>query len=381
MDSKTSSQAENQSDLIRTGEIDKLAQELLRLENELNSNIPATLCISDLHGEGGRFISILRGRFGMMYQTCREALPNTFSSHKIQYLTRVIRKKSYIKDDEVNMDIQDVILCLVDVLRYKLSNVRFRMEDIFLPEFQTTITRMISGLPVPDPVFEEEIISLRLISHLSHTIRKVLLDRIIVLGDVFDRGSQPDKIIRILSSPSYRNMVDYVFGNHDILWMGAASGNRSLIAEAMRITCRYDHFELMERLHFDSSKLAAFAEKTYPSDTVTGNFKAETARGRSMEKALAIIQFKIEEQTIRDHPEYEMESRLWLDKLAGMLKSGKTEGLNDNHFPTIDLESPGRLTGEEQEVIDDLVEQFITNKRLMRLLEYFFSQGKTYHIH
>ena len=88
-------------------------------------------------------------------------------------------------------------------------------------------------------------ISLRLIFHLSHTIRKVLLDRIIVLGAVFDRGSQPDKIIRILSSSSYKNMVDYVFGTHDILWVGAAGGNRSLIAEAMRIPCRYDHFELM----------------------------------------------------------------------------------------------------------------------------------------
>jgi fructose-1,6-bisphosphatase-3 len=275
---------------------------------------------------------------------------------------------------------QDVILCLVDVLKYKLSNVRYQMQDIFLPEFKNTINRLLSGLPVPDPIFEEEIIALRLIAHLSHTIKIVLLDRIIVLGDVFDRGSQPDKIIRILASPSYRDMVDYIFGNHDILWMGAASGNRSLIAEAMRITCRYDHFELMDRLHFDSSKLAFFAEKTYPDDKITGNFKAKTAKGRSMEKALAIIQFKIEEETIKKYPEYEMESRLWLDRLAAMLKAGDIDGLNDTHFPTIDLDNPGKLTSEEQEVIDDLVEQFITNSRLMRLLEYFFNKGKTYNV-
>lgn len=379
MKSKNESKARS-ADFIQAHETDKLAQQLLRLENELNSNIPATLWISDLHGEGDRFKSILRGRFGMLYQTCREALPNTFSSHKIQYLTRVIRKKSYIRDDSVSMDLQDVILCLVEVLKYKLSNVRYQMQDIFLPEFKNTINRLLSGLPVPDPIFEEEIISMRLIAHLSHTIKMVLLDRIIVLGDVFDRGSQPDKIIRILASPSYRDMVDYIFGNHDILWMGAASGNRSLIAEAMRITCRYDHFELMDRLCFDSSKLAAFAEKTYPEDKITGNFKAKTAMGRSMEKALAIIQFKIEEETIKDFPEYEMESRLWLQRLADMLKSGNTEGLNDTHFPTIDLENPGQLTDEEQEVIDDLVKQFVTNSRLMRLLEYFFIKGKTYNI-
>ena len=114
----------------------------------------------------------------------------------------------------------------------------------------------------------------RLIAHLAHAIRNVLIDRIQVLGDVFDRGPQPDKIIRILSSLPYRRIVDYVLGNHDILWMGAASGNKSLIAEAMRITCRYDHFEFLERLSIDTSLLTAFAEKTYPPDKVTGNFKA-----------------------------------------------------------------------------------------------------------
>jgi len=98
---------------VQVGAIDKLAHQLLQLENELNSNIPTTLWISDLHGEGDRFKSILRGRFGMLYQTCREALPNTFSSDKIQYLVRIIRKKHYIRDEAIGMDMQDVIFCLV----------------------------------------------------------------------------------------------------------------------------------------------------------------------------------------------------------------------------------------------------------------------------
>ncbi|MEN8200289.1 MAG: fructose-bisphosphatase class III [Thermodesulfobacteriota bacterium] len=366
---------------LQTGELDKLAQQLLNLENQLNSNIPVTLWISDLHGEGDRFKSILRGRFGMLYQTCREALPNTFSVDKIQYLTQVIRKKSYFEEEHILMDTQDVIFCLVQILKYRMANIRHRTHDVFLPEFRNTIKRLLSGLPVPDQVFEEKVISERLISHLAHSIRQVLLDRIIVLGDIFDRGSQPDKIIRILSSHSYRDMVDYVFGNHDILWMGAVSGNKSLVAEAMRITCRYDHFELMERFSFDSSKLAEFAEKTYPAKKITGKFKAKTRRGRSMEKALAVIQFKLEEQTIRNFPEYEMESRLWLDRLATMLGSGDTSGLNDTHFPTIDLENPGRLSIEEQEVIDDLTSQFTTNSKIKRLLSFFFKRGKTYHIH
>jgi fructose-1,6-bisphosphatase-3 len=270
---------------ISVSEIDRLSHKLLNLELELNSNIPTTLWISDLHGEGDRFISILRGRFGMLYQTCKEALPNTFSAEKIQYLTKIIRKQMYFQDDLIKMDMQDVILCLVEILKYKLTNVKDRGNEIFRPEFRYVIDRLLSGLPVPDPIFEEKIISDRLISHLSHTIRQILLDRIQVLGDVFDRGAQPDKILRILSSPFYRNMVDYVFGNHDILWMGAASGNRSLITEALRITCRYDHFEFLNRLRFDTTILADFAEKTYPVEKVNGNFKAKTNKGRSMEKA------------------------------------------------------------------------------------------------
>ncbi len=367
-------------DDIQISEIDKLANQLLQMEIDLNCNIPTTLWISDLHGEGDRFKSILRGRFGMLYQTCREALPNTFSSDKIQYLVSVIRKKKFFHVEETSMDRQDVIFCLIQVLRYKLTNIRYQIDDIFLPEFHDIINRLLSGSPVPDPIFEENVISERLIAHLSHSIRQVLLDRIQVLGDIFDRGSQPDKIIRILSSLYYRDMVDYVLGNHDILWLGAASGNKSLIAEAIRITCRYDHFELMERFGFDTSKLAEFASSTYPTDMVTGYFKAKTDMGRSMEKALAIIQFKLEEQTIRDFPDYDMHSRLWLDKLAEMLKNGDTDGLNDNYFPTLDLDNPGKLTTEEQEVIDDLENQFINNRKLKRLLKYFFTHGRTYHI-
>ncbi len=365
---------------VRVSEIDKLSNKLLDLDLELNSNIPTTLWISDLHGEGDRFKSILRGRFGMLYQTCREALPNTFSSEKIQYLTKIIRKQQYFYDNDIQMDMQDVILCLVEILKYKLTNIRSQEREIFRPEFRDVINRLLAGLPVPDPIFEERIIADRLISHLSHAIRQVLLDRIQVLGDVFDRGPQPDKILRILSSPFFRNGVDYVYGNHDILWMGAASGNRSLVAEALRITCRYDHFEFLDRLRFDTSRLAEFAERTYPADKVTGNFKAKTTKGRSMEKALSIIQFKLEEQTIRDFPQYEMSERLWLDRLADMLQSGNTEGLNDTHFPTLDLKNPGELTKEEQEIIDDLAGQFTSNRHLKRLLNFLFTKGKTYHI-
>jgi len=365
---------------VRVADLDQLIERFLALESALNANIPTTLWISDLHGEGDRFKSILRGRFGMLYQTCREALPNTFSAEKIQYLVRIIRKNEYLADEQSGMDMQDVIFCLCGVLRYKLTGFG-QVDEILRPEFRDIVSRLLSGLPVPDPIFEEPIIARRLIAHLADAIRKVLLDRIQVLGDVFDRGPQPDKILRILSSPAYRNMVDYVWGNHDILWMGAASGNRSLVAEALRITCRYDHFALMERLRFDTRQLAEFAAATYPDAKVTGAFKAKTPLGRAMEKALAVIQFKLEERTILENPEYEMQGRLWLDRLTEMLKSGDTAGLNDTFFPTINLDDPMLLGEEEQEIIDDLTRQFVSNHHLQRLLAFLFSKGRAYHVH
>jgi fructose-1,6-bisphosphatase-3 len=100
-----------------------------------------------------------------------------------------------------------------------------------------------------------------------------------------------------------------------------------------------------------------------------------------MEKALAVIQFKLEERTIHDNPEYEMNDRLWLGKLANLLKSGDTDGLNDTHFPTLDLDNPLALSSGEQAIIDDLSRQFAANTKLKRLLGYFFSRGSTYHIH
>lgn len=362
-------------------ELDNLSQRLLDIDCRLQSNIPTTLWISDLHGEGDRFKSILRGRFGMTYQTTKEALPKTFSESKLQYLVRVIRKQMYIEDSNLKMDRQDVILCLADIIKYKLSNVEYDLDAVVQPEYREYVRRLINDQLVPDPVFEEPAIADRVITHLCHTIKQVLLDRIIVLGDIWDRGPQPDKIIRILSAKTFEPIVRLIFGNHDILWMGAAAGNRSLIAEAMRITCRYDHFDLMERMGFDVSLLADFAKKHYPVEKCTAKFKAKTDLGRAMEKALSVIQFKLEDKLISEHPEWNMNSRRSIRELAQMLKSGETDGLNDTFFPTLDIENPAKLTPEEAAVIDDLETQFVGNQKLKRLLAFFFEQGHTYYVH
>ncbi|MDT8317776.1 MAG: fructose-bisphosphatase class III [bacterium] len=362
-------------------QIDRLGEQILRIDRRLDSHIPSTLWISDLHGEGERFKSILRGRFGLVYQTCKEALPDSIPDRRIRHLVQIIRNQSYTESDQSEFSIPVIVELLTQVIKFKMDHVEYETKKVILPEFRHYILKLIAGEKVPDHLFKEERVARRFIFHLCHTLKQVLLDKIVVLGDIWDRGPQPDQIIRILSSRYYEPFVDLVLGNHEVLWMGAACCNRSLIAEAIRITCRYDLFDLLKRLGFNISMLESFAAKTYPVEKCTARFKAKTAAGRGMEKALSVIQFKLEDKLIAAHPEFEMEGRRSIRHIARILKSGHTEELNDTFFPTIDLEEPAKLSDEEAQVIDDLERQFRENKTLKRLLAFFFNKGKTYYVH
>lgn len=355
---------------------------LSEIETKLDEYIDTTLWISDPHGAGDRFVNILKGRFGLVWQTLREALPKTLVQEKLDYLDRIIRKEHFFESSDFSMERQDVIASLVTVIRYKLQNIGDfeRIASSINPEIKTLMENLLLNFRVPEIVYENELVADRIITGLAKITKQVLLGQLVVLGDVFDRGNEPDKILRILSSKAIRPFVKFVWGNHDILWMGAALGNPSLIAEALRISFRYDNFAFIKRLGIDISRLQRFAEKTYHEE-ITGYFKAKTKSAKQIEKALAMIQFKIEEKTIKRYPQLGLESRLNLDKLAAMLKAGDTEGLSDANFPTLFLDEPTKLTDEEQAVIDDLAEQFTKSRQIRRLMEYLFREGRLYHVH
>ncbi|MDR3237752.1 MAG: fructose-1,6-bisphosphatase [Spirochaetia bacterium] len=367
---------------ISQSSLRKTINELSDIERRLDEYIDTTLWISDPHGAGDRFVNILKGRFGLLWQTLREALPKTLDHEKLDYLDRIIRREQYFRSENYAMQRQDVISSLVTVIRYKIQNIYDfeRVSMTIAPELKPLLSNLLLNFRVPAIVYENDLVSDQLITALAKMTKQVLIGQLVVLGDVFDRGDEPDKILRILSSKAIRPYVKFVWGNHDLLWMGAALGNPSLIAEALRISFRYDNFAFVKRLGIDASKLQQFAEKTYPGE-ITGYFKAKTKSARQIEKALAVIQFKLEEQTIKQYPQLGMDSRLNLDSLAGMLKSGNTEGLSDTDFPTLNLDEPDKLTGEEREIISDLSKQFVTSKRIYRLMEYLFREGKLYHMH
>jgi fructose-1,6-bisphosphatase III len=362
-------------------ELHDTIRELTEIESELDRSINTTMWVSDPHGAGERFTTILKGRFGLIWRTAQEALSKHFSVEKLDYLDHAIQAERYLPDEPFTMERQDVIWALVKIIRYKVEDiVDFDLVRSNINEdLKSVIENLILGFHVPDVVYENELIADKVITGLAKIVKQVILGQLVVLGDVFDRGDEPDRILRILSSREIRPYVRFVWGNHDILWMGAAAGNRSLIAEALRISVRYDNLAFLERLGINLDKLKAFAETLYPGG-VTGQFKAKMDISRKMEKTLAMIQFKLEEKTIRQFSELQMESRLNLEKLAAMLKAGDTEGLTDTHFPTFDLADPLALTKEEEEVIDDLARQFTSSPKIRDLMKYLFEEGKLYHI-
>ena len=356
-------------------------REITEIETELESKIDTTLWVSDPHGAGERFVSILKGRFGLVWRTCREALPSTFSNEKIEYLGRIIRKEKYFISETFSMEKQDVISSLVKIIQYRVQNIKDfdQVRNNINRDLKLVIENLILNYPVPNIVYENELIVDRVISALCKIVKQVILGHLIVLGDAFDRGDEPDKILRILNKKDIKPFVTFIWGNHDILWMGAAAGNKSLIAEALRISTRYDNLKFLGRLGIDITRLKEFARKLYPGE-ITGNFKAKQDISKKMEKTLAIIQFKLEERTIRNNPEFNMESRLCLGKMAEMLKNNDLDGLTDTDFPTLDLNNPTELTDEEQEVIDDLAYQFTNSNSIKFLMRFLFEHGKLYHI-
>jgi fructose-1,6-bisphosphatase-3 len=232
-----------------------------------------------------------------------------------------------------------------------------------------------------------------MISALAELIQRLAIARLHVVGDVYDRGPGAHHILDTLID--YHN-VDVQWGNHDILWMGAAAGSRTCIANVIRICLRYANLETLEHGYAISLlPLASFAIDTYgddPCERFTPRpageedfTEQELQLMARMQKAIAIIQFKLEAQVIQRRPHYHMEDRLLLDKIdhenGTVHVAGEVYPLLDTHFPTIDPDNPYELTPREENVIHRLMLSFTTSRRLQQHVRFLFSQGSMYLVH
>jgi len=136
-----------------------IIKELAEIETELDRNIDTTLWISDPHGAGDRFVSILKGRFGLVWRTAREALPKTFSNDKLDYLDLTIRKEKYFSSREYKMEKQDVISSLVTIIRYKVQDIKDfdQIRGSINKDLKSILENLILNFPVPNIVYEDDI--------------------------------------------------------------------------------------------------------------------------------------------------------------------------------------------------------------------------------
>jgi fructose-1,6-bisphosphatase-3 len=364
--------------------------------------------ISDIHGAYEQFDHILRHASGAIRrkigQTFAHELPEADQVELTMLIYYPEQKLRQIR--ETSADIQgwmvETIARLARVARtaaqkYTRSKVRKRLDtqlayilDELLSENQADHTQK-------EQYYQRIIHSIvdlgegpRAIVTLAELIQRLVVDRLYILGDIFDRGPAAEKVIDRLMDFPY---VAIQWGNHDVSWMGAASGCDALIANVVRMALRYASLgTLLDGYDISLRALANFADAVYGDDPcaefqpkagppIEDYTRPAIAR---MHKALSIIQFKLEAQIIKRHPEYQMDDRLLLEQIdlrrGTATIDGKSYALIDNHWPTLDPADPNALSAGEAAVVDELRQQFEHSARLRQHIRFLYSYGNMFQV-
>ena len=362
--------------------------------------------LSDLHGEHEAFIHMLKSASGTIKAKIDEHYGSVLSEKDRDDLAALIynaeaeiarRKKSEENFDDwcATAIYRLITICKSVSTKYTRSRVRNRLPkymDYSMDELlhadddanrANYYTQIINSV-VECGVAEQYIIQL------TEAISRLAVDKLHIIGDIFDRGAHPDEIMDFLMN---FHDVDFQWGNHDIVWMGAATGNWACMTNLRRMNISYNNFDMLEVGYgINLRPLATFAEKFYGDDPCE-YFKphildknkydpVDEELAARMHKAIAICQFKVEGQRIKAHPEYKLEKRLILDKIdleTGTVEiEGKVWPLRDTNFPTLDPEDPYKLTPEEEEMLNSLEASFLNSEKLQRHIKFLFSHGALY---
>ena len=353
--------------------IEQVAEEIINLQAILNLPKGTELFLSDIHGEYGSFSHILNNGSGIIRNKIEDIFNNQITERERRQLATLIyypEEKLAIIKKEVE-DIQEWysinLYRLIEVARevsskYTRSKVRKAMPKGFDyiidellhlqgcgPDKETYYKQIISSIIELDRADE-------FIVAISNLIKRMAIDHLHVIGDIFDRGPNAKLVMDTLMD---FHSLDIELGNHDILWMGAACGNKACIANVIRICSRYDNIDTLEDGYgINIRPLSTFALETYKDDNCekfvpkvfdyNKYIRSDEISIAKIHKAISIIQFKLEGQIIKEHPEYKMDGRLLLDKIdyeKGTIQiDNKIYNLNDTNFPTVDYKNPYKLT-------------------------------------
>lgn len=389
--------------------ITEVSEEIINLKAILNLPKGTEVFLSDIHGEYAPFTHILNNGAGIIRSKIDEIFENQTTEKERNMLATLIyypeEKLKIIKEEaKENLDEWYTITLyrLVEVARkvsskYTRSKVRKAIKNEFAYIIDELLHAQINS--EKDKVYYykqiiKTIIELgqadSFIIAISELIKQMAVDHLHVIGDIFDRGRYPNLVIEKLMN---FHSLDIQWGNHDILWMGATLGNQACIATVVRNSARYNNIGILEDAYgINIRPLSTFAQEAYKNDNCEKFLPKEFDYNKydnsdrkliaKIHKAITIIQFKLEGQMIKKHPEYNLNDRLLLDKMdlkkGFVLIDGKKYEINDTNFPTINQENPYELTSKEKEVMDRLTESFIHSPSLNNHINFLFSKGEMY---
>ena len=381
--------------------------EIINLQAILNLPKGTEHFLTDIHGEYEPFIHVLKNASGVIKRKINDIFGTALRQNEKKSLATLIyypeQKLEETLKDEPNIEdwYKITLYRLIEMCRYVSSKyTRSKVRKALPKDFAYIIEELLHEDPdrVDKQEYYDEIIKTiiridranQFIIAISKLIQRLVVDRLHIIGDIFDRGPGADIILETLSN---YHSVDIQWGNHDIIWMGAAAGSEVCIATVLRISARYANLDTIENGYgINMLPLATFASEFYKNDPCV-NFKPKIDGDKDysgkeiqlislMHKAITIIQFKLEGKVIKRRPHFNMEDRLLLDKInfeQGTIElEGKTYKLNDTNFPTIDPKNPYELSKEESDLLDKLKFSFINSEKLQKHISFLYAKGSMY---
>ena len=388
--------------------IAKASTEIINLQAILNLPKGTEHYITDIHGEYEAFSHVLKNGSGSVRRKIDQVFGHTMSQQEKKSLATLIyyprEKMALEKKKEADMEewykitlYRLIEVCKKTASKYTRSKVRKALPEDFAYVIEELITER-SDVTDKESYYEQIIQTIIAIGRaeefivaLCELIQRLVIDHLHILGDIYDRGPGPHQIMDKLTT---YHSLDIQWGNHDILWMGAASGQSSCIATVVRICARYGNLDILEDGYgINLLPLATFAMTYYKDDPCTC-FKikgtnrlnpVEQELNKKMHKAITVIQFKLEGKLLMRRREFGMADRALLDDIdytEGTIKIGhQTYHMLDNYFPTIDPENPYELSREEREVVDRLVFAFVNCEKLQKHMQFLLKKGSMYKIY
>lgn len=380
--------------------------EIINLEAILNLPKGTEHFLTDLHGEYEPFVHVLKNGSGVIKIKIQDMFGRSLTESEQRSLATLVyypeQKLDVILREEKNINdwYRITLYRLIKLCRYVASKyTRSKVRKALPKDFAYIIEELLheqAKYEDKEQYYEGIINTIiqigrakEFIVAICKLIQRLVIDRLHILGDIFDRGPRPDIILDTLME---YHSVDIQWGNHDMLWMGAAAGCTGCMANVLRFSARYSNLDIIEDIYgINLLPLATYALKHYKDDPcvefmpkikedVCNNHEVELVS--KMHKAITMIQFKIEYQIINRHPEFEMENRFLLDKInyeRGTINiNGEEYKLKDSYFPTIDIKDPFKLTEEENILIEKLSTSFMNSEKLQKHVTFLFSKGSMY---